>query len=156
MEQFEIYPSELYGFVQSIIGPFQIITNCRPKSSRTGVWKLSSNIDHKYYYLKTYSRKQRWHPEVYAYQNWVGHLKPYVPEMIKAFEGDGWQGILITSVEGTIMRDTRLDPAAVEDAYCKAGEITRILHDSQIGEWFGRPDQNGTPIELILKICYGA
>lgn len=131
MEQFDIYPSELYGLVQSIIGPFQIITNCRPKSSRTGVWKLSSNVDHKYYYLKTFSRKQRWHPEVYAYQNWVNHLKPYVPEMIKAFEGDGWQGILITSIEGTIMRDTRLDLDAIEYAFCKAGELTRLLHDSQ-------------------------
>lgn len=148
MEQFDIYPSELNGIVQSIIGPFQIIMNCRPKSSRTGVWKLSSNVDQKYYYLKTFSRKQRWHPEVYAYQNWVNHLNPYVPEMIKAFEGEGWQGILITSIEGTVMRETSLDPDAIEDAYSKAGELTRLLHDSQVGEWFGRPDQYGAPIEL--------
>ncbi|APB70303.1 aminoglycoside phosphotransferase family protein [Paenibacillus polymyxa] len=148
MEQLELYPIELYGLVQPIIGPFQIITNYRPKSSRTGIWKLRSNIDNKYYYLKTYTRKQRWHPEVYAYNNWVNHLKPYVPEMIKAFEGDGWQAILITSIDGTIMRETILDSDAVEGAYRKAGELTRSIHNSRIGEWFGRPDKYGSPIEL--------
>lgn len=29
------------------------------------------------------------------------------------------------------MRDTRLDPDAIEDAFCKVGELTRLLHDSQ-------------------------
>lgn len=138
----------MYELVQVVIVPFQIITNCRPRSSRTGVWKLISNFDNKYYYLKTYSRKERWHPEVYAYNNWICHLKPYVPEMIEAFEGDGWQAILIISIDGTIMRETDLDSGAVEAVYYKAGELTKSIHNSQVGEWFGRPDKDGNPLEL--------
>ncbi len=149
MEQLELYPIELYGLVRSVIGPFQLINNYRPNSTRTGVWKISSNIDNKFYYLKTYTRKQRWHPEVYAYNNWVYHLKPYVPELIKVFEGDGWQAILITSIAGTIMRETELDFEAVDAAYFKAGELTRSIHNSRAGEWFGRPDKDGNPIELF-------
>jgi len=57
MEQLELYPIELYGLVQSVIGLFQLINNYRTKSTRTGVWKSSSNIDNKIYYLKTYTRK---------------------------------------------------------------------------------------------------
>ncbi|MEF2965817.1 aminoglycoside phosphotransferase family protein [Paenibacillus sp. M1] len=148
MNQLEIVPIELYEIVQSIIGPFQIVANYRLRNIRTGVWKLySSNADN-YYYLKTYTRKQRWHPEVYAYRNWIPHLKPYVPKLIQAFEGDGWQAILITALDGTVMRETKLDAAAVEAAYRRAGELTRSIHRSRTGEWFGRPDKDGNPIEL--------
>ncbi len=148
MEQLELYPTELYELAQKAIGSFQIISNYRPRSSRTGVWKLRSKINNKLYYLKTYSRKQRWHPEVYAYNNWISNLKPYVPELIQAFEGDDWQAILITSIDGTIMRETEMDSEAVAAAYYKAGELTRAIHNSQTGEWFGRPDKDGNPIEL--------
>lgn len=148
MKPLDIHPSALYERVQSDIGSFQVLANYRLNSVRTGVWKLQSYHDSKCYYLKTYSRKQRWHPEVYAYQHWVGHLKPYVPEFIASYAGEGWQAILITSMDGLIMRDTELSPLAVEAAYRKAGELTKVLHDSQIGDWFGRPDINGNPIEL--------
>ncbi|WP_339224777.1 aminoglycoside phosphotransferase family protein [Paenibacillus sp. FSL H8-0332] len=148
MKPLDIHPTALYEQVQSDIGSFQVLANYRLNSVRTGVWKLQSTQDSKCYYLKTYSRKQRWHPEVYAYQHWVGHLKPYVPEFIASYEGEGWQAILITSMDGLIMRDTELSPLAVEAAYRKAGELTKVLHDSQIGDWFGRPDINGNPIEL--------
>lgn len=46
------------------------------------------------------------------------------------------------------MRETELDPGAVEAAYRRAGELTNLLHGSQTGKWFGRPDINGNPIEL--------
>ncbi|ETT63198.1 aminoglycoside phosphotransferase [Paenibacillus sp. FSL R7-277] len=148
MKPLDIHPTALYEQVQSDIGSFQVLRNYRLNSVRTGVWKLQSDQDSKCYYLKTYSRKQRWHPEVYAYRHWIGQLKPYVPELIAAYEGEGWQAILITSMDGLIMRDTELSPLAVEAAYRKAGELTKVLHDSQIGDWFGRPDINGNPIEL--------
>lgn len=127
---------------------FQVLANYRQNSVRTGVWKLQAGQDSKNYYLKTYSRKQRRHPEVYAYRHCVGPLKPYVPELIAAYEGEGWQAILITAIDGSIMRETALSPSAVETAFYKAGELTKILHLSQTGPWFGRPDQYGNPIEL--------
>ncbi|MEK4852492.1 aminoglycoside phosphotransferase family protein [Paenibacillus sp. FSL H7-0756] len=148
MNPLDIHPSALYGRVQSDIGPFQVLENYRQNSARTGVWKLYSDQDSNYYYLKTYSRKQRWHPEVYAYRHWVGYLKPYVPELVAAYEGEGWQAILITAIDGSIMRETALSPSAADAAFYKAGELTKILHLSQAGQWFGRPDQYGNPIEL--------
>jgi hypothetical protein len=148
MLNLEIYPPELNGLVLSAIGPFQVIANLRLNSVRTGVWKLSSDTGNKCYYLKTYTRKQRWHPEVFAYTHWTGYLKPYVPELISSFEGDEWQAILITSINGTILREAELSSAANEAAYLKAGELTRVLHHSENGRWFGRPDKNGNPIEL--------
>ncbi|WP_405112369.1 aminoglycoside phosphotransferase family protein [Paenibacillus sp. FSL K6-1217] len=148
MKPLDIHPSALYGRVQSDIGPFQVLANYRLNSERTGVWKLQSAQDSRCYYIKTYSRKQRWHPEVYAYRHWVGHLKPYVPELIAAYEGEGWQAILITAIDGSIMRETALSACAAEAAFYTAGELIKILHLSQTGPWFGRPDQYGNPIEL--------
>jgi aminoglycoside phosphotransferase len=134
--------------VHTLIGPFEVLANYRPKSPRTGVWKVQALQDSREYYVKTYTRKQRWHPEVYAYRNWIAPLGPYAPELIGVFEGEGWQAVLITSIEGTIMRETALNQEASQAAYRKAGELTRLLHDSQSGEWFGRPDKDGNPIEL--------
>ncbi|MFD2410529.1 aminoglycoside phosphotransferase family protein [Paenibacillus rhizoplanae] len=148
MKPLDIHPTALYEQVQSDIGSFQVLANYRLNSVRTGVWKLQSAQDSKCYYLKTYSRKQRWHPEVYAYRHWIGQLKPYVPELIAAYEGEDWQAILITAIDGFIMRETALSPGAAETAFYKAGELTKILHLSQTGRWFGRPDQYGNPIEL--------
>lgn len=149
MDEAAIYPSELVSLIKASIGEFTIIRNFRRISLRTGVWKIQSRPDGRNYFVKTYSRKHRWHPEVYAYRNWVGHLQPYVPELIAIYEGDNWQGILITSIEGTIMRDANLDQRALYDAYCKAGQLTRSIHDASAGEWFGRPDKDGNPIELF-------
>lgn len=87
MNPLDIHPSALYGRVQSDIGSFQVLENYRQNSARTGVWKLQAEQDSKCYYIKTYSRKQRWHPEVYAYRHWVGHLKSYVPDLMAAYEG---------------------------------------------------------------------
>lgn len=148
METLKLYPEELENNVHTLIGPFEVLANYRPKSPRTGVWKLQATRDNRHYYVKTFTRKQRWHPEVYAYRNWIPRLNPYAPELVGTFEGEGWQAILITSIEGTIMRETELSREASDAAYRKAGELTRLLHDSQTGEWFGRPDQDGNPIEL--------
>ncbi|RRJ61709.1 hypothetical protein EHV15_01000 [Paenibacillus oralis] len=117
MEQLEIYPSELSVQLESTIGAFKIVGNYRPNSTRTGVWKIQSIKDNKYYYLKTYSRVQRWHPEVFAYRNWINHLRPYVPELIETFEGENWQAILITSLSGTIMREVNLDADSLHGRY---------------------------------------
>lgn len=149
MNQPEMHPSELYAWAESWIGPFEVLANYRPNSVRTGVWKLRAYRDAKFFYIKTFSRKERWHPEVYAYQNWVPVLKPYVPEFIAAYKSGDCLAILITSIEGTIMREAELDSGAIEAAYRRAGELTNLLHRSQTGKWFGRPDMHGNPIELI-------
>ncbi|UQZ35965.1 hypothetical protein C2I18_21980 [Paenibacillus sp. PK3_47] len=143
-----IEPEDLYAFVKEEIGQFRVLSDLRPGSSRTGVWKLQSGINQQFYYLKTYSRKQRWQPEVYAYNHWVHILQPYVPRLIGISEGESWQGILMTEIGGTIMRETSLTHAASYIAYSKAGELTRLLHDTYTGDWFGRPDLNGNPVEV--------
>ncbi|MFM9331220.1 aminoglycoside phosphotransferase family protein [Paenibacillus mesotrionivorans] len=148
MEPLSLYPQELESRVRTLIGPYEVLGNYRPNSQRTGVWKVQSHRDNRYYYVKTYTRKQRWHPEVYAYRHWISPLGAYAPELVSVFEGEDWQAVLITSIEGTIMRETELTPEASQSAYRKAGELTRLLHDSQSGEWFGRPDKDGNPIEL--------
>ncbi|AIQ51924.1 phosphotransferase [Paenibacillus sp. FSL R7-0331] len=149
MQLLALHPFELHSGVESTLGAFEVISDLRPGSARTGVWKLRAAEGQKMYYLKTFSRKERWHPEVYAYKQWVNGLQPYVPELIAVYEGVGWQAILITAIEGTIMREAGLQPQALHAAYYKAGQLTRLIHESQSGEWFGRPDQNGQPIELF-------
>ncbi|MCM3700537.1 aminoglycoside phosphotransferase family protein [Paenibacillus macerans] len=151
MEQLEIYPSELSVQLESTIGAFKIVGNYRPNNTRTNVWKIQSNKNNEYYYLKTYSRIQRWHPEVYAYRNWINHLRPYVPELIETFEGGNWHAILITSISGTIMREVNLDADSLHAAYFKAGQLTKLIHEGTTGEWFGRPDKNGNPIEIYSE-----
>lgn len=148
MNQISIYPIELNALLELTIGEFNIIANYRPNSSRTGVWKVQSKRDNILYFLKTYTRKQRWHPEVYAYQNWMHHLHPYVPELIEIYEGKDWQAILISSMDGTIMREVALDDNQVYKAYFMAGHLTKKIHSLCTGEWFGRPDKDGAPIEL--------
>lgn len=134
--------------MESTVNEFNILSTHRLNSSRTGVWKVQSKRDNKLYYLKTYTRKQRWHPEVFAYQQWMYQLKPYVPELIEIYEGEDWQGILISSIEGTIMRGVALDEKKLYKAYFKAGQLTQKIHTLGTGEWFGRPDKDGAPIEL--------
>lgn len=148
MNQPQIYPYELSAVVEARIGSFTVLSDHRQGSSRTGVWKIQAAQDQTCYYLKTHSRIQRWHPEVYAYNHWVNALKPYVPELIAAFEGVGWQAILISALDGVTMREANLKPAERYTAYNKAGQLIRQLHDSQTGDWFGRPDKDGNPIEL--------
>ncbi|MNW23489.1 Phosphotransferase enzyme family protein [compost metagenome] len=123
--------------------------NLRPKSSRTGVLKLCTLKDRRIYYLKFYANKQRWCSEVYAYKHWMYHLKPYAPELIHILEGKSWQAVLMTSLDGTIMRDTELGPQALQDAYYRAGELTRCVHRLTTGDWFGPMDQVGNPLEAI-------
>lgn len=151
MLQLSIYPAELNTRLRSTIGDYDVLTNYRPRSSRTGVWKVHAKREDRNYFLKTYTRKQRWHPEVYAYQNWMLHLQPYVPELIDIYEGEEYQAILIGSIEGTIMRETVLDDEQVYRAYSMAGQLTQQIHTLATGEWFGRPDKDGAPIELN---CY--
>jgi hypothetical protein len=75
-------------------------------------------------------------------------LKSYVPQLMDVLEQEGLYAILITSIEGTIMREASLDLQSAIKVYCRAGELIRLLHDSQNGTWFGRPDLNGNPIDL--------
>lgn len=139
---------ELVAQVESTIGPFQIVVSYRSGSERTGVWKIQSSSHRNQFFLKTFSRLERWYPEVYAYKHWIKVLHPFVPELIGAYRGENWQAILITPLEGIIMRETSLDSDKLYHAYTKAGQLTRILHQSKTGEWFGRPGPDGKPIEL--------
>lgn len=149
MQQMETLPGQWHQKVEAIIGPFAVIHPYRPANARTGVWKLRSKADGQFCFFKTYSRKSRWHPEVFAYRHWIDVLKPYVPELLAVFEEEEGPGILISAMDGTIMRELSLEPEAELKAYRQAGQLTRLLHNSRTGEWFGRPDQDGNPIELF-------
>ncbi|HHW30257.1 MAG TPA: hypothetical protein GXX20_01065 [Clostridiaceae bacterium] len=122
----QVTPEKLHYKLSKLLGEYEIINNYRPRSNRTGVWKIKSK--QKFYFVKTFSRKSRWHPEVYAYQNWILALAPYAPELIEVFEEENWQGILISTLPGIIMREANLSIVQMEKAYFKAGELTRLLH----------------------------
>lgn len=139
----DLYPPLLHEHVQSVIGPFYVTANFRPAGARTGEWRLQTGKAS--YYVKTFSRRERWVSEVYAYQHWMPQLKPYVPELVAVFEEEGWQAILITAVDGTIMRDTVLTWGEEQAAYRKAGELTHALHRLEPGGWFGRISEDGQP-----------
>ncbi|WP_069651031.1 aminoglycoside phosphotransferase family protein [Caloranaerobacter ferrireducens] len=144
-----IQPNELHKRIIKNIGEYEILINHREGSKRTGVWKIRSLLNQRCYYVKTHSRKSRWHPEVFAYRNWISEILPYAPELIESFEGDDWQGILITSLDGVTMREANLSRKQEEEAYYKAGELTKLLHTKFKGTYFGRPDCNGNPIEIF-------
>ncbi|MFP4977318.1 aminoglycoside phosphotransferase family protein [Paenibacillus sp. CN-4] len=139
----DLYPPRLHEHVHSVIGPFHVTANFRPAGARTGVWRLQAAKAS--YYVKTFSRRERWVPEVYAYRHWMPQLKPYVPELAAVFEEEGWQAILITALDGTIMRDTVLTPGEEQAAYRKAGELTRTLHRLKPGRWFGQISEDSQP-----------
>lgn len=145
-----ITPVELHLKIVELLGEYDMIRNYREGSSRTGVWKIKSKSDSKTYFVKSYMRKTRWHPEVFAYKHWIPSVLPYAPELIDVLEGENFQAIIITSLGGITLREaTHLSEIQIERAYYKAGELTRVLHSKFEGTYFGRPDCNGNPIEIF-------
>ncbi|HOF88698.1 MAG TPA: aminoglycoside phosphotransferase family protein [Armatimonadota bacterium] len=115
----------------------------REGSVRSGVWKLRAASGD--YFLKLHAELRKWHPEVYAYHNWVNAIRPSVPELVAVIEGEGYQGVLITALEGQPLRDRELPLAQVLAVYREAGELARRMHDSTVGSWFGVPRADGQP-----------
>lgn len=152
-------PPELHQEIVKIWGEYEIIQNYRRGSKRTGVWEIRPKIkDSETFIVKSYNRKTRWHPEVFAYKNWIPAIHPYAPELIKTLQGENYQAIIITSLKGiTLKQASHLPEKKVKEAYKKAGELTKKLHRSFKGSYFGRPDCRGNPIEIFYHtdpVCY--
>lgn len=145
-----ITPSNLHQNVVNLIGNYDIIKNHREGSKRTGVWEVQVRGDYKRYFVKSFIRKSRWGPEVFAYKNWIPDILPYAPELIGIIEQDDLYAIIISSLGGITLREAvGLTETQISNAYYKAGELTKILHTKFSGNYFGRPDCNGNPIEIF-------
>ena len=145
-----ITPFKLHQEIINIIGNYGIIKNYREGSKRTGVWEIQCKSDLKKYFVKSFTRKNRWHPEVFAYKNWIPEILPYAPELIGVIDQDDLYAIIISSLEGITLREAvGLSENQISNAYYKAGELTKILHKKFSGDYFGRPDCNGNPIEIF-------
>lgn len=144
-----IKPLRLHNMVTLILGDYDIINSFREDSVRTRVWKIKTKKNSQNYFIKLFKRKSRWGPEVYAYKNWVPEILPYAPRLVKTIEEEDIYAIIISSIEGITLREAvNLSEEQIINAYNKAGEVTKILHEKFCGEYFGRPDCNGNPIEI--------
>ncbi len=144
-----ITPLELHHKVFELLGDFTIIKNHREGSKRTGVWEIQAKCSMKKFYVKSFSRVNRWHPEVYAYKNWITSIKPFAPELVGVINDNGIYAIVISSLGGVTLMDARgLTDVQKEEAFYKAGELTKLIHNGFEGKFFGRPDIDGNPIEI--------
>jgi len=137
-------PPSITPQIVSQIGEFKIIQNYRGQGARTSVWRVET--DGKYFIVKLHHRKEKWHPEVYAYSQWTEAYAPYAPTLVGILEHDDTQGMVITEIQGIPLRDKELTDTIRAEVYFQAGKLAGKLHQNRSGEWFGRPDQNGLPL----------
>lgn len=144
-----IIPFELHKEVIEVLGDYEVIRNHRKGSKRTVVWEIQSLNYNKRYFVKVFYRKSRWGPEVFAYENWTPKILPFAPQLISVIEKNNIYAIIISSLGGVTLREAKgLSEEQIQKAYQKAGEITRTLHQNTYGSYFGRPDNEGNPIEI--------
>ena len=135
-------PPILSPWLERHIGPCQIVESHRVHSERTGVWRIRARFGD--YFLKLYTERRKWHPEVYAYRHWAPACRPYVPELVAVLDEPDHCGILTTALNGAPLREANPAPEKWLDCYAAAGALLRRLHDVQ-GDWFGVPDCAGEP-----------
>jgi hypothetical protein len=138
-------PASIYPQIVSLIGSFQIIQNYRGQGARTSVWKVAN--DEKNFIVKLHHKKEKWHPEVFAYSHWTGAYAPYAPPLVGILENDDTQGIVTTEIQGIPLREMDLMDKVIAEVYFQAGKLAGNLHRCRPGEWFGRPDLNGLPFK---------
>lgn len=143
-------------FLNESLGQYELIDSLRQNSTRTSVYKLKSGKDN--YYLKLFSRKERYGPEVYAYRVWNKAIVDHCPALVKTLDLAPDFGILITELPGQILRESQISKADEYKVYEEAGSLTRQVHDQMTGQYFGRPDAEGRPLEKAydnakLMIC---
>lgn len=140
-----IFNEQLQYNVQSLIGEFEIIKDYRDDSSRTGVIEIKAQG--KRMFIKIHNRLSRWSAEVYAYQNWMKVLSPYVPTLLNTFKGESL-GIIISPIKGRTVNEYEIkDMKKLSNIYYLAGKLLRKLHESFKGTYFGTPAVDGTPFE---------
>lgn len=137
-------PAEVEPWLEHLVGKYHIISIHREHSARTGVWRIGNPSGN--YFLKLHKESRKWHPEVYAYNNWISSYRPYAPELVGVFQKSNTQGILITGIDGIPLRDADLPESKTLNVYSCAGKLARNLHSSKTGAWFGIPDCEGRPL----------
>jgi hypothetical protein len=142
--QGHLIPQAASDWAQKCVGPFQVLRCCRLGSRRTGVWELRSQRGH--HYLKLNRRRVRWGTEVFVYTNWADALRPFAPELQGVLDEDGYNGLLVGSLEGSPLRETKLPDGQVAKAYAKAGELCARLHHLATGSWFGIANEHGQAV----------
>ncbi len=136
-------PPGLAKWLKSRVGQYQVVSNYRRHSERTGVWRVRTGVGMRF--LKIHKEKRKWHPEVYAYENWASAYEPHVPQLIAAYEDLDTQGILLSEIEGIPLRDVDLPEEQVLSVYETAGRLARNLHSLEVGSFFGLPHCDGSP-----------
>ncbi len=136
-------PETAADWLGNTLGSYSILQNCRTDSNRTGVWKIEA--DGKCYYMKLNRRRIRWATELFAYRNWMTHLAPFTPQLHGVLDRNGICGLLLSSLDGTTMRETSLTEDQAVKAYHMAGKLLARLHSLPGGPWFGIMDENGRP-----------
>lgn len=142
-----ILSENLLNQLQQELQGYKVIQSLREGSTRTGVFKLE--VQGEFYYLKIFQRRNRFEPEVYAYRNWMSVIKPKCPELVTVLDdrSSSTFGFVITDLDGEVMKDCDLTEDQKAVCYHEAGELTRKLHSSFTGEYFGIPDLDGNPID---------
>ena len=136
----------LHNIIEDLVGKFTIIYVHRPKSTRTGVFEILANGNR--YFVKIYNRLSRWHPEVYAYENWTNCLGDYAPKLVCKFCDNDLFGIITTPIKGKTVNEFAIsDIDILSKIYYSAGECLKKQHDLQAGSYFGIPFADGTPLE---------
>lgn len=146
---FNTITKEVDSIILESLGDYEVLKVYREGSNRTGVWKIKA--DGQEYFVKTNSRRSRWAPEVYAYQNWLHKIQPYAPKLIRSFDLGSQVGMIVTSLKGIPLNEAGVTETQLANSFKKVGELTRILHANCQGEWFGRPGVDG---ECIDAKCY--
>lgn len=98
-------------------------------------------------FVKIHNRLNRWHPEVYAYENWIPLLDGSIPKLVGKFNIGQDYGIIMTSIGGkTINEWNTTDSKHLANAYFQAGVLLRKLHNNFKGQYFGTPKVTGEPL----------
>lgn len=138
-------PEAAAKWLRGHLGQYEVVRSCRTGSQRTGVWQLRSHSGE--HYFKLNRRRVRWGTELYVYKNWANALAPYVPQLQGVLDQDGLNGLLISSLGGTPLREARLPEGQSSTAYAKAGELCARLHALARNSWYGAMDEHGRAVD---------
>lgn len=136
--------------IHSIVGPFEVLSERRKDSSRTGVMEIRT--DNNRLFVKVHNRLSRWNPEVYAYKHWTKVIEPFVPTLFSEFNDNGMFGIITTPIPGKTVNEMQIsDDDKLARIYYDAGQLFRKMQANEKGLFFGIPNEDGSPYDKGVK-----
>ena len=114
----------LQGFLQTTLGPFEIIRFYGWQHAESNVWRVSAG--EKRYFLKQHAQPRKFQQEVYAYQNWTPQLT-LTPDLISIHKD--LNALLLSAVPGELAQEVTLSELEEREVYRRAGAFLRRLHD---------------------------